>query len=50
MTAKMPLESHSAEAKDLVAAVLTLMLYQPQHWYSSSLHKIIPPAFVVCLV
>jgi hypothetical protein len=41
----MPLESHSAEAKDLLAAVLTVMLYQPQHWYSPSLPQDHPSSF-----
>jgi hypothetical protein len=43
--AKMPLESHSAEAKDLLAAVLTMMLYQPEHWYSPSLPQDHPSSF-----
>ena len=33
----MPLESHSAEAKVLLAAFLTSALTRPQHWYSPSL-------------
>jgi hypothetical protein len=41
----MPLESHSAEAKDLLAAVLTVTLYQPQHWYSPSLPQDHPSSF-----
>jgi hypothetical protein len=41
----MPLESHSAEAKDLLATVLTVMLYQPQHWYSPSLPQDHPSSF-----
>jgi hypothetical protein len=41
----MPLESHSAEAKDLSATVLTVTLYQPQHWYSPSLPQDHPSSF-----
>lgn len=48
--AKMSLESHSAEAKVLLAAFLTSALTRPNTGILLLYHKIILPAFVVCVI
>lgn len=50
LTAKMPLESHSAEAKRLLAAFLNSVLTRPQHWYSPTLPEDHPSSLIICAV